>query len=51
MEAACQLALETGALGYRAVKKLLLMPKTTIETASSDPPVVHEHIRGETYYS
>ena len=51
MEVACQLALETGAFGYRAVKSLLLTTKNRLEAEPPGPPVVHEHVRGETYYS
>lgn len=51
LEAACQLALEAGALSCRAVKNLLLTKKNTLETGSQDPSVTHEHVRGESYYS
>jgi transposase len=51
LEAACQLALEAGALSYRAVKNLLLTRKNTLETGAQDQSVTHEHVRGESYYS
>ena len=51
LETACQLALEAGALSYRAVKNLLLTRKNTLETGAQDQSVTHEHVRGESYYS
>lgn len=51
LEAASSLALETGALSYRAVKNLLQTSTNTLETGLPDQPVTHEHVRGEAYYS
>lgn len=51
LEAASQLALEIGALSYRAVKNLLQTRKNARVKEPQHQPVVHAHIRGETYYS
>ena len=51
LEAAASLALETGALSYRAVKNLLQTAKNSPATERGDQPLSHEHVRGEAYYS
>jgi len=50
LEAACQLALESDALSYRAVKNLMAA-KNGRKTEPQDTPIVHEHVRGETYFT
>ena len=51
LEAACKLALETGAYSYKAIKRLLETKKDMLETGSQPEAVSHEHIRGQEYYT
>lgn len=51
LEAACQLALESDAISYRAVKYLLTTKKDMLETGEKTEPQSHEHIRGQAYYN
>ena len=51
LEAACQLALESGAISYQAVKRLLETKKDVLAASSQPEPITHEHIRGQNYYN
>ena len=51
LEAACSLALDHDAYSYRAVKRLIETKKDVLETNSQPLTVVHEHIRGQEYFT
>jgi transposase len=51
LEAACCLALESEAISYRAVKRLLETKRDVLEDSSRTEPITHEHIRGQNYYN
>ena len=54
MEAACEQALSLGATSYQGVKALLDTPRNTagaLPVAPEAPPVVHDNIRGASYYA
>lgn len=51
LEAACKLALDRGVYSYRAVKRLIETKKDMLEMSSQPETVVHEHIRGQEYYT
>jgi transposase len=51
LEAACGLALESNALSYKAVKRILDTKKDALAKRSQPKPVTHEHIRGQNYYT
>jgi hypothetical protein len=54
LEAACQRALQVGAIAYRSVKSILDsgLDRTPLSDAPSPPlPQDHAHIRGHAYYA
>ena len=51
LEAACDLALESNAISYKAVKRLLETKKDVLEARSQPEIIAHEHIRGQNYYN
>jgi len=51
LEAACEIALETGGCSYKAIKNILTTKKDVLEKSSQPEPISHEHIRGNEYYT
>ena len=51
LEAACKLALDRGVYSYRAIKRLIETKKDVLEANSQPETAVHEHIRGQEYYT
>ncbi len=51
LEAACGLALESGAASYKAVKRIMETKKDVLKARSLSEPIAHEHIRGQNYYN
>jgi transposase len=51
LEAACGLALESDAISYKAVKRILETKKDALEASSQPELIAHEHIRGQNYYT
>jgi len=51
LEAACAVALKTGATSYKAIKRILETKKDALEARSQPEPIAHEHIRGQNYYN
>lgn len=51
MEAVCKLALQNGAVSYRAVNHLLATKKDMLAKGQKPDTFEHEHIRGQSYYS
>ncbi len=53
LEAAARRAVSTGACSYPSVKSILErgLDRQALETPSSSPPVVHENLRGASYFA